>query len=165
MLRLPYARFRIPGGHLTVVVDPTEDEAITMATFDSIGSLRERHRGTAAFVRGTLDEVADALDAYSDGALDAIDRLRVVQQGGPFMQRAWQAMRTVPAGSTITYADLAARAGSPDAWRAAGTACSSNMAALVVPCHRIVAAHGRLGGYGYGVDVKVALLEHEGALL
>lgn len=165
MLRLPYARYRVPGGHLTVVVDPTEGDAVTMATFGPLGPLRERHRGTATFAKADLPHVGDAVAAYADGELTAIDAVRVVQRGGPFMERAWEAMRQVPAGSTCTYADLAAAAGSPDAWRAAGTACSSNMVPLFVPCHRVVAARGRLGGYAFGLDVKVALLEHEGALL
>ena len=66
--------------------------------------------------------------------------------------------------SVVTYAGLAARAGSVGAYRAAGTACSSNLIAVFVPCHRVLAANG-LGGYGYGLEIKVALLEHEGALL
>ena len=165
MLRLPYARYRVPGGSITVVVDPTEGEAVTMSTFGPLGHLRERHRGTAIFVKAELSDVGEAIAAYLDGELDAIDAIRVVQHGGPFMERAWAAMREVKAGTTITYAELAGAAGSPDAWRAAGTACSSNMVPLFVPCHRILAAHGRLGGYAFGPDVKVALLEHEGALL
>jgi methylated-DNA-[protein]-cysteine S-methyltransferase len=73
-------------------------------------------------------------------------------------------MRTIHAGSVDTYAGLAKRAGNPQAVRAAGTVCSTNMVAPFVPCHRVLAADG-LGGYAYGLEVKIALLEHEGVLL
>jgi len=73
-------------------------------------------------------------------------------------------MRKVKAGAVITYSDLASRAGSPAAVRAAGTACAKNAIMLVVPCHRIVKSGGALGNYAYGVNKKEWLLSHEGAL-
>ena len=71
---------------------------------------------------------------------------------------------TVPAGSTATYAELAAAAGSPAAVRAAGSACARNLLAPFVPCHRVLRTGGALGGYRYGLAVKDELLRHEGAL-
>ena len=114
--------------------------------------------------RSSVPAIADVLARYADGDLAALDEVSVTQPGGPFQQRAWRAMRTIRAGSVDTYAGLARRAGAPRAARAAGTVCSSNLVAPFVPCHRVVASNG-IGGYGYGIDVKVALLEHEGVLL
>jgi len=73
-------------------------------------------------------------------------------------------MRKVSPGKTISYSELAKRAGSADAVRAAGSACARNLIALVVPCHRIVKTGGALGNYAYGLPVKEWLLRHEGAL-
>ena len=173
MLRLEYARFRVPGGALVVVADPTESGdrpgrpygAVTLASFGSIGAIREQHRGVATFAQAELPEIAEIIARYNEGDLDALDEVSVAQRGGPFFEQAWGQMRKVRAGTVATYADLAAAAGSPNAWRAAGTVCSSNTVPPFVPCHRIVAAHGRLGGYAFGLDVKIALLEHEGVML
>ncbi len=114
--------------------------------------------------RSTVPFIADVLARYADGDLDALDEVSVSQPGGPFQQQAWRAMRQIRAGSIDTYAGLARRAGRPRAARAAGTVCSSNLVAPFIPCHRVVASNG-LGGYGYGLDIKVSLLEHEGVLL
>ncbi|NKY12520.1 methylated-DNA--[protein]-cysteine S-methyltransferase, partial [Cellulomonas hominis] len=94
-----------------------------------------------------------------DGA--ARDAVPVEQPGGPFQQRAWQAMRAIPPGGTATYAELALAAGSPSAVRAAGSACARNRVAPFVPCHRVLRSGGSLGGYYYGLDVKRALLALE----
>jgi methylated-DNA-[protein]-cysteine S-methyltransferase len=98
---------------------------------------------------------------YFDGDLKAPDGLPVRQPGSPGRQRLWDAMRTVPAGTTISYAELAARAGPPTAPRAAGAACAANLIAAVIPCHRIVGSDGSLHGYYYGLPCKEWLLTHE----
>jgi O-6-methylguanine DNA methyltransferase len=102
-----------------------------------------------------------ALRAYFDGDINAIDSVTVDPGGNGFMRRAWDAMRSIPSGETISYAKLAVEAGSPNAVRAAGTACATNPIALVIPCHRIVRSDGTLGGYGGGLQNKMWLLEHE----
>jgi methylated-DNA-[protein]-cysteine S-methyltransferase len=102
---------------------------------------------------------------YFDGDLKAPDGLPVRQPGSPGRQRLWDAMRTVPAGTTISYAELAARAGQPTAPRAAGAACAANLIAPVIPCHRILRSDGSLGGYYYGLPWKEWLLAHERANL
>ena len=102
---------------------------------------------------------------YFDGDLKAPDGLPVRQPGSPGRQRLWDAMRAVPAGTTISYAELAARAGQPTAPRAAGAACAANLIAPVVPCHRIVGSDGSLHGYYYGLPCKEWLLAHERAHL
>lgn len=102
---------------------------------------------------------------YFDGDLKAPDGLPVRQPGSPGRQRLWDAMRAVPAGTTISYAELAARAGQPTAPRAAGAACAANLIAPVIPCHRIVGSDGSLHGYYYGLRCKEWLLAHERAHL
>lgn len=122
---------------------------------DQANSIRPQKRITA---------ITDLLDDYFDGDLKALDGISVRQPGEKFSQSAWRAMRKVVPGKVISYADLAKRAGSPDAVRAAGSACARNLIALVVPCHRIVKTGGGLGNYAYGLKTKDWLLRHEGAL-
>ena len=73
----------------------------------------------------------------------------------------WTAIASVPAGETLSYADLARRAGCPGSARAAGAATGRNPLAIVVPCHRIIGSDGSLTGYAGGLERKRALLEHE----
>lgn len=108
-----------------------------------------------------LGPFTQAARAYFDGDLAAIDEIPVRVSATPFLERAWQELRRIPAGAPETYGELAIRCGSSRAVRAAGTACGRNPAALFVPCHRIVGAGGGLGGFGYGLPVKRWLLEHE----
>jgi O-6-methylguanine DNA methyltransferase len=79
----------------------------------------------------------------------------------PFHLRVWQALHRIPLGKTVTYAEVAAAAGSPNAFRACGQACGANPILLFIPCHRVVAASG-LGGFSGGLDIKRALLRLEG---
>jgi methylated-DNA-[protein]-cysteine S-methyltransferase len=122
----------------------------------------DREQGIAEVKR--LPIISDLLDDYFSGDLKALDGISVRQPGEKFSQSAWKAMRKVSPGKTISYGELAKRAGSADAVRAAGSACARNLIALVVPCHRIVKTGGALGNYAYGLEVKEWLLRHEGAL-
>jgi methylated-DNA-[protein]-cysteine S-methyltransferase len=167
------ATYRTPGGRLVVVVDPhaagdlgpAEYGAVVAATFRDLDDAVSRLPASVDVrPRSAVPFVTDVLARYADGDLNALEEVSVLQSGGPFQQRAWRALRTIRAGSVDTYEGLARRAGAPRAARAAGTVCSSNLVAPFVPCHRIVASNG-IGGYGYGADIKVALLEHEGVLL
>ena len=111
-----------------------------------------------------ISVITDLIDDYFDGDMSAINAIQVRQPGANFSQAAWKAMKKVKAGSVISYGELAERAGSPAAVRAAGSACAKNAIVLVVPCHRIVKTGGALGNYAYGLDKKQWLLRHEGAL-
>jgi AraC family transcriptional regulator of adaptative response/methylated-DNA-[protein]-cysteine methyltransferase len=82
-------------------------------------------------------------------------------RGTAFQQRVWRALRTVPAGRTVSYADLARRMGSPKSVRAVAQACAANPLAVAIPCHRVVRNDGALSGYRWGVERKRALLERE----
>jgi O-6-methylguanine DNA methyltransferase len=92
------------------------------------------------------------------------DDLALDLHGTPFQRRVWEALREIPRGRTTTYGALATFLGLPAvAARAVGTACGSNPVSLIVPCHRVLAAGGGLGGYYWGLDRKRALLDLEGA--
>lgn len=81
--------------------------------------------------------------------------------GTEFRMKVWGELQKVPFGSTVTYKELATRIGRPEACRAVANACGSNPLCIFVPCHRVVAAGGKPGGYNGGVDVKLALLNLE----
>ena len=91
--------------------------------------------------------------------------LPLAPRGTPFQLRVWQELQAIPYGATVSYAELAARVGSPGAYRAVGRANGTNPIPVVIPCHRVINVGGALGGYGGGLPVKRALLELEGALL
>jgi methylated-DNA-[protein]-cysteine S-methyltransferase len=109
----------------------------------------------------SFDAARLAVEAYYDGEWEIPLSIPIHQTASAFRLRAWTALRSIPAGHPITYADLAARAGSPLAVRAAGSACATNPAALFQPCHRVLRTGGALGGFGFGLDVKQALLTRE----
>ena len=102
-----------------------------------------------------------AVQAFYEGDFSAVEKLAVRQQSGLFRMRAWETLRKIPAGATLTYGEFAVQAGNPRAIRAAAGACAANAAVLFVPCHRVVSAGGNLGGFRYGVDIKQGLLELE----
>ena len=84
-------------------------------------------------------------------------------RGTAFQERVWQALRDIPAGSTASYAEIAARIGAPNSFRAVAQACSANRLAVAIPCHRVVRSDGGLSGYRWGVERKRSLLEREAA--
>lgn len=108
--------------------------------------------------------ITDLINDYFAGDISALNSIQVRQPGAQFSQAAWKAMKKVKPGAVISYSDLAERAGSPAAVRAAGSACAKNAIVLIVPCHRIVKTGGALGNYAYGLSKKEWLLRHEGAL-
>jgi AraC family transcriptional regulator of adaptative response/methylated-DNA-[protein]-cysteine methyltransferase len=121
------------------------------------------------FPRATLvggDREFEALVAKVVGFVEApaigLD-LPLDVRGTAFQQRVWRALRAIPAGSTVSYAELADRIGSPRSVRAVAQACGANPLAVAIPCHRVVRHDGSLSGYRWGVERKRALLEREGA--
>ena len=112
-----------------------------------------------------LDDVRRALERYFAGK--RLDFQLTVDLGdlGDFHRRVLGETAKIPAGRVATYTQVAARAGSPRASRAAGNALHNNPVAIVVPCHRVLRSDGSLGGYGGGLPIKEWLLRHEGALL
>jgi len=149
---------KTPVGTLNLLAD---EQILIGANFSTVSKLGSP--GDTKTVK-TIPIITDLISDYFDGDLDALNGIRVRQDGAGFSQSAWKVMRKVKAGKTLSYADLADRAGLPAAVRAAGSACAKNGIVLVVPCHRIVKTGGALGNYAYGLSKKEWLLRHEGAL-
>lgn len=113
--------------------------------------------------------IVEALKAYFEGDLSALAGIvwsldGSVSEAG-FQARVWRVLAEVPAGITISYGEMAKRAGEPGAAQAAGVALNRNPIALVLACHRVVGANGAMVGFGGGLERKTWLLRHEGALL
>jgi len=140
-----------------------------------IGDMLLQHDGTALLaldfdnrdvsVTAGCSDFARAVRAYFAGDLHALDALPVRVGGTPFETAVWQTLRQIPVGETWSYAQLAKALDRPKAVRAVGRANGRNPVALVVPCHRVIGADGRLVGYGGGLERKAWLLRHEGALV
>jgi methylated-DNA-[protein]-cysteine S-methyltransferase len=109
-----------------------------------------------------LDDVRDQLGAYFAGDRQTFD-IALAPDGTAWQRRVWDELGRIPYGGTITYAELARRAGNPTAIRAAGAANGRNPVSIVIPCHRVVGTDGRLTGYSGGLDAKRWLLDHEEA--
>ncbi len=108
-----------------------------------------------------LDRLFSLFDLYFSGTPVEFD-VEVEPRGTEFEKRVWSVLRTIPFGSVRSYGWVARMAGSPAGARAVGMACARNRLPLVIPCHRVVAASGGLGGFSLGLDVKRALLGIEG---
>lgn len=113
--------------------------------------------------------VREGLEAYFAGDQAALGRIPWSLEGATaadgFQSRVWRALAEIPAGLTISYGEMAKRAGEPGAAQAAGVALNRNPIAVVLPCHRVVGADGAMVGFGGGLERKTWLLRHEGALL
>jgi len=107
--------------------------------------------------------VREQLAAYFRGDLRDFE-FPLRMEGTPFQRLVWAGLRAIPYGSTLSYAELAQRIGRPGASRAVGSANGRNPIAIVVPCHRVIAADGTLGGFGGGLERKEWLLEHEASV-
>ena len=107
-------------------------------------------------------EAAAQFRAYFDGKLREFN-LHLVPRGTQFQLQVWSALREIPYGTTISYAELARRIGKPKAVRAVGAANGKNPLAIVVPCHRVIGSDGSLTGYGGGMRNKKFLLALEGS--
>lgn len=106
---------------------------------------------------------AQQLTAYFDHGEGGFDLPLDLSCGTPFQQSVWQVLRTIPRGQALSYSAVAERIGKPRAVRAVGSAIGRNPLSIVVPCHRVLGAHGALTGYAGGLERKAALLRLEGA--
>jgi len=111
-----------------------------------------------------LARASRQLTEYFDRARTTFD-LPLEALGSAFEHRVWNALRTIPYGSTTSYGELARRLGDVNATRAIGAANAKNPIPIIIPCHRVVGAKGELTGFGGGLDRKRWLLEHEGSLM
>lgn len=110
---------------------------------------------------GRLDDARRQLDEYFAGKRHDFTLTLDYSLSHGFMRTALGVVASIPYGETLSYAEVAAEAGSPRAHRAAGSACATNPIPIVVPCHRVLRSGGGLGGYGGGLEMKRALLEME----
>src|SRR5438477_7580972 len=110
---------------------------------------------SSAFREATIQ-----LKAYFAAQLTAFD-LPLAPEGTPFQQLVWEELLKIPYGETISYGELAQRIGNPKASRAVGLANGSNPIPIVIPCHRVIGANGKLTGYGGGLPIKEKLLALE----
>jgi len=101
------------------------------------------------------------LQEYFRGERQVFD-LPVAPAGTPFQHRVWQELCRIPYGRTASYGEIARRIGLPKSSRAVGQANHRNPIPILIPCHRVIAAHGALGGYGGGLEIKIRLLKLEG---
>ena len=111
-----------------------------------------------------LVQAAKELAEYFAGQRQSFNVPLATTTGTPFQQTVWQALRSIPVGSTCSYGELARRIDKPAAVRAVGAAVGRNPLSIIVPCHRVVGADGSLTGYAGGLRRKTALLQLEGAL-
>ena len=156
---------KTPVGNIYLIAD---SGILIAAGFKSLNSLQNRLSPNDKLRKiepiEKIPKISKLIDNYFEGGLDALNLIQVRQPGAQFSQKVWRVMRAIPAGMTISYAQLAKKAGSPAAFRAAGTACGNNLIAPIIPCHRIIKSDGTLGSYGYGVAIKEKLLRLEGAI-
>jgi methylated-DNA-[protein]-cysteine S-methyltransferase len=166
VLQLLIDRIKTPIGELLIVAD--HDGNLRAADWTDHEARMRRllrlHYGENGFglePTRNLKDLACAIGAYFAGELSAIDGLPVKTAGTAFQREVWRALRTIPCGTTVSYAKLARRVGRPAAVRAVGLANGSNPVGIVVPCHRVIGSNGSLTGYGGGIERKRWLLEHE----
>jgi methylated-DNA-[protein]-cysteine S-methyltransferase len=108
-----------------------------------------------------LQEAKGAVLMYLHGRRPLASLPLDVQTGTPFQHRVWNALCQIPFGQTMSYFEVAQAIGKPRAARAVGQACGSNSVSLLIPCHRVIAADGKLGGFSGGTHIKESLLEIE----
>jgi methylated-DNA-[protein]-cysteine S-methyltransferase len=155
-----------PVGPITVVA--AGGAVFGLAWTDGLAPVRARleaQHQDRNWRRAAHIDAAEPVKRYLEGDLDALDEVEVSVCGTPFQTAVWSELRRIPVGTTITYGELAARVDRPRAFRAVGAANGANPVSLVNPCHRVVAADGSLGGYGFGLERKQWLLHHEGAVV
>ena len=165
-MRLRLERWASPISPLLLVTDDDGFlRALDFADHEArMHRLLREHYGDCTLQEGAAPvSLTAALDAYFDGGIDALADVRTATGGTAFQREVWDALRAIPAGTTISYGQLAASLGRAGSSRAVGAANGANPVAIVVPCHRVIGADGTLTGYGGGMERKRWLLEHEGA--
>ncbi|MGW0905252.1 methylated-DNA--[protein]-cysteine S-methyltransferase [Streptomyces sp. NPDC002853] len=153
-----------PLGELLLVGEPTPD-GVSLTSLSMSGQ-KNAPAVRSGWVRDPdrFSEVARQLCAYFDGELTAFD-VQFTPSGTDFQRRVWSALEEIPYGTTTSYGELAGRIGvERGRVQALGAAIGANPLLLVRPCHRVIGADGSMRGYAGGVERKVQLLTHEGAL-
>ena len=160
--RIYFSVFPSVVGNLLVAY--TEHAIRMIDISDNVNFLKDRIRSEfpgseKVEISGNL-ELKKGIEAFIFGE-DVKFNLKV--DGTPFELEVWSALLDVPYGQTVSYSEIAKRIGKPRAVRAVANACAKNPIPLIIPCHRIIRKSGGLGGYGPGIEKKIALLEIEGS--
>lgn len=162
------ARIESPVGELTLVATPEHLMVLTWG--ESAG---KSQRVSDLIEQAEISDVTDhlvlkncvrQLEEYFAGGRREFD-LPLRAEGTEFQMAAWEVLRTIPYGQTMSYAQQAGRAGSPKGSRAVGSANGRNPISIVIPCHRVIGADGSLTGFGGGIETKRWLLAHEQQVL
>jgi methylated-DNA-[protein]-cysteine S-methyltransferase len=167
LLDVAYAEIDTPVGRLLLASTPRGLVRITFPVETRETVLEELAASVSPRVLESpakLDRARRELDRYFEGRLQDFDLPLDWQLTHGFYRKVLRATARIPYGQTRSYTEVAKRAGSPRAVRAAGSALGSNPLPIIVPCHRVLRSGGALGGYGGGLETKRALLELEGAL-
>lgn len=148
--------YESPIGKLIIAED---NNAITHVIFEDNTLEKNLSNHT---VRNTelLTETMRQLDEYFTGKRKDFD-LPIKLHGTDFMVKDWEALRTIPYGKTCSYKDIATKMGNPKACRAVGMANNKNPIVVIIPCHRVIGANGKMVGYGGGIEKKIFLLDLE----
>ncbi|HEX5944652.1 MAG TPA: methylated-DNA--[protein]-cysteine S-methyltransferase [Acidimicrobiales bacterium] len=155
-----------PIGPLTLAATPAGLVSVGFGREDDVlPGLATRISPRVVHLPARFDQVRRELDEYFAGRRRHFDVALDRRLSHGYRLAVLEELSTVPFGETVSYRDLAERTGRPGASRAVGSAMATNPIPIVVPCHRVLRTGGALGGYGGGLDTKVWLLRHEGALL
>jgi len=156
--------FATPLGPFSIATD--SNGAVHATAFGDEAALRERllSASNTAVLKtpARSSEARKQVEEYFRQKRQSFD-LPLAAHGTAFQQRVWDALREIAFGTTTSYGALAAQLGSPKAARAVGSANGANPICLIVPCHRVIATNGTLGGFAFGLAIKEALLAHEQA--
>lgn len=143
-----------------------EDEFLVEVSINDKPLLASIDSLSAVGLQAAGNSFGEELDTYFKGSSVSFGQKVMFVKGTPFEQKVWLALKKIPSGETRTYKWIAEQVGSPKAVRAVGQALGKNPLPLILPCHRVIASDGSLGGYsGGGVKVKAWLLKHEGAFV
>jgi methylated-DNA-[protein]-cysteine S-methyltransferase len=149
--------YRSPIGLIKIQADEKTLTSLQLIDGNRSSVSEESSSGAASII---IKETVRQLDEYFAGKRKRFE-LPLSPQGTAFQQQVWEQLQEIPYGKTISYAQLAQSVNNPKACRAVGSANGKNPIAIIIPCHRVIAADGGLGGYAYGLDVKKQLLELE----
>jgi len=152
-----YAYLETPVGILLIAGD---DGAVECISFPRHGKAAKPEPGWQESQRGAVAEAIRQLREYFAGGRTGFD-LPLAPKGTEFQRAVWRQLQDIPYGETISYGDLARRVGNPKAARAVGSANGANPLPIVIPCHRVIAGDGSIGGFGGGLPTKEILLALE----
>jgi len=163
MKELQLDRIASPIDDILIVVDEGKMCALDYVDYESrMMRLLERRYGPVRLMQAkNPGGFSDRVQSYFAGEYQSLDAIPVSTGGTAFQQQVWLALRTIAPGTTMTYGQLAAQLGRPNAYRAVGATNALNPVGIVLPCHRVIGADTSLTGYAGGLERKRWLLEHE----